>query len=796
MLERLAHVCYRRRWRVLIAWVVVLVGISVLGNTVGGELETSFTLPESEARDAFDLLERKFPSQAGDGARLVMRADRPLTDKAIRKPLEELFTDLRSFEHVGGVQTPFALGAGGAITLDGTTGFAPIQFELAGPELPQEEIIAMRELVRSTEIDGVELVLGGEVVRFAEQQGPPNELLGVVAAIVILLITFGSVIAMGLPIMTAIFGLGIGTGFLTLFALFLEIPEFAPALAAMIGLGVGIDYALFIVTRYRQSLHAGMDPESAVVLSIMTAGRAVIFAGITVVISLLGLFLIGLSFVRGLAIAASMTVLIMMIASITLLPAVLGFAGKAIDRLHVPFLHRDESEHRASFWFRWSRFIQRRPWPAGIAGTLLLVVMAIPLFSINLGFSDASNDPEGSDTRRAYDILADGFGPGFNGPLLLAADLADPSERSELTKLTGAIGRTEGVALSLPARLNEARDAAVLLVVPETGPQAQATKELVKRLREDVIPATLSDDGPTVFVGGITAAFGDMSNYLQRRLGWFISAVVILSFLLLMVVFRSLLIPLKAAIVNLLGIGAAYGVIVAIFQWGWLSGLVGVDRTGPIEAFLPMMLFAILFGLSMDYEVFLMSRIREEYLRTKRNDIAVADGLAATARVITAAAAIMVTLFLSFVLGDERVIKLFGLGLAVAILLDATVIRMVVVPSFMELAGHWNWWLPKWLERLLPRVSVDSHIDPELLHAIDEGHADVVHTDVPPAERTVPKPKAPARAKAAPKPKPRAKGKPKPRPRAKPKPKARAKPKAKPKARPANRATSRRTRPT
>jgi RND superfamily putative drug exporter len=496
---------------------------------------------------------------------------------------------------------------------------------------------------------------------------------------------------------------------------------------------------------------------------------------------------------------------------------VLGFAGKAIDRLHVPFLHRDESEHRASFWFRWSRFIQRRPWPAGIAGTLLLVIIALPLFSINLGFSDASNDPDGSDTRRAYDILADGFGPGFNGPLILAADLDDRSQRSELTRLTGAIGRADGVALSLPARLNETGDAAVMLVVPETGPQAQETKELVKRLREEVIPTTLGDDGPTVYVGGITAAFGDMSNYLQRRLGWFISAVVILSFLLLMVVFRSILIPLKAAVVNLLGIGAAYGVVVAIFQWGWLSGLFGVDRTGPIEAFLPMMLFAILFGLSMDYEVFLMSRIREEYVRTKQNDIAVADGLAATARVITAAAAIMVTLFLSFVLGDERVIKLFGLGLAVAILLDATVIRMVVVPSFMELAGHWNWWLPKWLERLLPRVSVESQIDPELLHSIDAPHADVVHTDLAPAERTAPRPKTPARAKATPKPRPRVKAKPKATPKVKakatprtasktvkPKPKSGAKPtsrakpkaKAKPKGKPVNRPASRRTRPT
>ncbi len=708
MLDTLARSCYKRRWLTLILWIVAGFGVFIVGQTAGADLNTDFRLPDSDSQEAFDLLEDRFPAQSGDTARVVFKAPSGVDDPAVRLPMEQLFADLERFEHVAEVSSPYEPGLP-TISPDRKVAFASIALSVIGPDFPKDEVDEMRDRIEETQLPaGVQVELGGTVVRFSDQeQGGFQEGVGVLAAIVILLVAFGSVIAMGLPIMTAIFGLLIGIGGIGLFAHFLDIPEFAPQLAGMIGLGVGIDYALFIVTRYRQALHSGMSPEDSVALSITTAGRAVLFAGITVVISLLGLFLIGLEFVQGLAVGASFTVLVIMIASVTLLPAVLGFAGHAIDSLRVPFLHRDESDHRDSFWFRWSRIVQRRPWPAAVAGSLILLVLAIPFFSIRLGFSDEGNDPETTSARRAYDLLAEGFGAGFNGPFVLAAEINSPDDTITLATISSSIANIEGVAFVSPPRTSPDGDAAVMTVIPRSAPQDEETQKLVERLHDE-LPRLVGPDGPTIHVGGFTAAFVDMSNYLERRLPFFIGAVVVLSFLLLMVVFRSLLIPLKAAIVNMLGIGASYGIIVAIFQWGWLKDVFGVERTGPIEPFLPMMLFAILFGLSMDYEVFLMSRIREEYLRSKRNDIAVADGLAATARVITAAAAIMVTLFLSFVIfGGERTIKLFGLGLAVAIFLDATLIRMVVVPSLMELFGDANWWLPHWLDRIIPKVSIE-----------------------------------------------------------------------------------------
>ena len=776
MLERLARWCYRHRWRVLIFWIVALVGVSVISQRFGEDLDTDFTLPDSEAQRVFELLEERFPSFAGDQARIVFKAPKDISDPAIRQPMTRLFADIEAQDHVADVQSPYEPGIP-AVSSDRRVAIAQVSFDVRGPDVPRELVLDIKDRVEQTNVPGVAIELGGQAVRFAEQEGPGNqESIGILAAVVILLVTFGSVIAMGLPIMTAIFGLGIGIALISLFAHFVDIPEFAPQLAAMIGLGVGIDYALFIVTRYRQALHAGRDPEESIVLALNTAGRAVIFAGITVVISLLGLFLIGLEFVRGLAIGASSGVFVTMIASITLLPSVLGFVGRTIDRLHVPFLHRDESDHRASFWFRWSRLVQRRPLPAVIAGSALLVVLAIPLFSIRLGFSDEGNDPTTSTTRRAYELVSEGFGPGFNGPLIAVARVDGPADRTALNGLSLDLRKVAGVQFVSPPRVNPQGNAAVMIVIPKSAPQSKETQDLVGRLRSQ-IPRLTGRDGPDVLIGGITAAFIDMSDYLERRLPYFIAAVVVLSFILLMFVFRSLLIPLKAAIVNMLGIGAAYGVVVAIFQWGWLKDVVGIERTGPIEPFLPMMLFAILFGLSMDYEVFLMSRIREEYLRVRKNDIAVADGLAATARVITAAAAIMVTVFLSFVLGDDRVVKLFGLGLAVAIFLDATLIRLVVVPSMMELLGDANWWLPRWLDRIIPRVSLDEappDLEPVLVAARSEIAEEIERTQPRPkpkpvAKRSRPKAAKPKAAKStASNSKAKAKAS-KPKPKAKPK---------------------------
>jgi putative drug exporter of the RND superfamily len=788
MLERLARWCYRRRWVVLVAWIVALIGLGGVGNRFAGETADNFELPASESQQVFELLEQKFGGFADDGARIVMQADDGFYNAAIRRQVGALLADVRKAPVVVGVSSPYQIGRG-AISPNGKVAFASIQLNVRGPDIDREEVLDLKRRVDDASTDGLKTYLGGQVARFVEQQNSfGQEWIGLLAAIVILLLTFGSVIAMGLPLMTAIFGLGIGLSLLGLMAHIVDIPQFAPSLAIMIGLGVGIDYSLFIVTRYRQTLHGGAEPEEAVVTAVTTSGRAVLFAGTTVVISLLGLFMIGLKFVQGMAIGASLTVAVVTTASVTLLPAVLGFAGHAIDRLRVPGLHRDESDHRSSVWYRWSRIIQRRPVPAAIAGTAVLVAFALPLFSIELGFTDEGNDPPGTSTREAYDLLAEGFGPGFNGPLLLVAELPQPDDLAAFNRAIAGMQDEPGVAAVRAAFPNRDRTAALAAVFPTTSPQSDETRQLIHRLRNEVVPAAISEGAPHILVGGITSLFADFSDYLQGRIPYFIGAVLILSFLLLMVVFRSLVIPLKAGLVNMLGIGAAYGVVVAIFQWGWLKDVIGVQRTGPIEAFLPMMLFAILFGLSMDYEVFLMSRIREEYLRTKRNDIAVADGLAATAGVITAAAAIMVTLFFSFVLGDDRVIKLFGMGLAVAIFLDATIIRMVVVPAFMELFGDANWWVPRWLDRILPRISID--VAPERIEVgpmpvevpveISDGKAQLDGAKAKPkapartGTKAAAKSKTPSRAKA----KAPSRASAKATPKAKPKSPARAKAKA------------------
>jgi RND superfamily putative drug exporter len=487
------------------------------------------------------------------------------------------------------------------------------------------------------------------------------------------------------------------------------VPNFTPQLASMIGIGVGIDYALFIVTRYRSALEQGQEPKEAVVTAMTTAGRAVLFAGLVVVISFLGILLMGFNFVQGVAVGGAAAVFVTMLASITLLPAVLGFVGRNIDRLHIPHLRRRERTGHESGWYRWSRLIQRRPVIAFVAGLAVLVALSIPLFSIRLGVADAGNNPDTLSSRRAYDLLSEGFGPGFNGRLLLAAEVNSPADLEVLGALSQDLAATSGVATATPPIPSPEGNAAIITVFPTTAPQDEATDRLVDRLRNDVIPEATGGTDVRVLVGGLTAIFKDFSQQAGDRLPVLIIVVIGLSFLLLMAVFRSVLVPIKAAVMNVLSIGAAYGVIVAIFQWGWLRELFGVGKPGPIEAWVPMMLFTILFGLSMDYEIFLLSRIREDYLRTRDNATSVANGVAATGRVITAAAAIMVAVFLSFVIGfDIRQIKLFGLGLAVAVLIDASLVRMVLVPATMELLGDANWWFPRWLDRVVPRLAVEA----------------------------------------------------------------------------------------
>jgi putative drug exporter of the RND superfamily len=750
---RIGRWCYRRRGIVLIAWLAVLVLGGIVVGSVGTESRSEFELPDVESRRGTEILEDSFGGQgAGISGTIVYQADQGVDDPEVRQAMEGLFADIEGMTIEGGdirVTSPYGEEGARQIAEGGEIAFADVELPA---DLNQEDAVELTDEINDAlpSVDGLDIELGGTI--FAEFEAPSSELLGLAFAIVILILAFGSVLAMGLPVGVALFGIGVGTLLAGLLSHLVTVPEFANTLGIMIGLGVGIDYALFIVTRYRENLHRGDDTERATVVAIDTAGRAVTFAGTTVVISLLGMVIMGMSFITGLAVGAATVVATTMVASVTLLPALLGFAGHRVEvtrwrglvaaalvavaliglglevglfifglplaiivllvslfvrplRSEVP--RREPRPLRETAAYRWSRAIQHHPWRAAGAGALALVVLALPVFGLRLGFSDEGNYPEETTTRQAYDLLADGFGPGFNGPLLLAAEVPEGTDPAAAEQVTEALAADPGVEFASPPVLNDDGTAVTWRVIPDSAPQDEATTDLVHRLRDDVVPAATEGTGLDPAVTGSVAIGVDFSTYLAGRLPYFFAAVLGLSFLLLMVVFRSVLVPLKAVVMNLLSIGAAYGVIVAAFQWGWAGPLLGIEAA-PIEPFMPMMLFAIVFGLSMDYEVFLLSRVKEEWDRTGDSHTSVADGLAATARVITAAAAIMVFVFGSFLLESDRTIKLFGTGLATAVLLDATIVRMLLVPATMELLGDRNWWLPRWLDRLLPRIEVEG----------------------------------------------------------------------------------------
>jgi RND superfamily putative drug exporter len=709
MLQKLTRFCYGRRRLVLVGWILGFVLMGALGASAAGEYSTDFNIPGSESAAALKTLEQKFPERAGDTISVIFEADRGVNDPATRTRVEGLVDRLSTFEHVVGSFSPYAPEGASNISADGRIAFASLQLDVQGTDMPVKTTKEMIKVAHDADGDGVHFELGGQAVASAEfVQGGGTEGLGILVAMLILLFAFGSVLAMGLPILIAVMGIGIGLAIVELLAHVLNVPNFTPIVAAMIGIGVGIDYALFIVTRYRKGLRDGKDPEQATVSAMSTAGRAVLFAGTTVIISVLGMLLMGMPFLQGVAVGSAAAVLVAMLASITLLPAMLGFCGRAIDKLKVPFVGKERHSHREGFWFRWSRLIQRRPWPAFLAGAIAVLLLAAPALSLRLGFPGEEASPTSRTSRRAYDLFVKGFGPGFAAPLIVAVELPGGNGRDAVTTLENGLRNQPGVAAVVPAQYNAAGDAAVVTVFPTTGGQSEETARLVNKLRHDVIPPVVAGTGLDVNVGGPNAAFIDSSKVISSRLPIFIIVVVGLSFILLMAVFRSIPVALKAAVMNLLSIAAAYGVLVMVAQWGWGKALFGITATGPIANFVPMMMFAILFGLSMDYEVFLLSRVREEYVRTGDNGLAVADGLASTARVITAAAAIMICVFLAFVLGPELVIKQIGLGLAAAILIDATLIRMVLVPSTMELLGKRNWWLPPWLDRALPTINFEE----------------------------------------------------------------------------------------
>ncbi len=708
-MRNLARYCYDHRRLVLVGWVLLLVGLWILSTALSGKYRSSFDLPDSESATAIKLLQdRGVSSRSGIVGQVVFKADNGVNDAQVKQTMQQFFSDIAGAVDGVEVVSPYDDGHAYQISKDGTIAYAELDFAKREQSQYIKEADTIKAMWQKIDQPGLTVELGGDV--FASQSAPSSEAIGLLAAVLILLIAFGSVLAMGLPIITALFGIGCGAAVIGLVTRVLAVPEFTPEVAAMIGIGVGIDYALLIVTRYRQGLHDGLHPRDANVLAVDTSGRAVLFAGMTVVISLMGMFLMNLDFMRSLAVGAVLAVLLTMLAALTLLPAMLGFVGHNIDRLGLPRLGgRSERATASSFWYRWSRVIQKYPWPALIGSAALLVLFAFPVFSLRLGFSDAGNRKTTDTTRRAYDMLSEAFGPGFNAPFLIVVDTADGNAPPQaIQQLSDAISQTPGVASVAPPTMLPNANLALINAFAASAPQDKATTDLVHRLRDQTVPSVVDGTGMHVYTSGGPAIIVDFSDYIGSRLPWFMGAVLVLSFLLLLVVFHSVVVPLKAVIMNLLSIGAAFGVMVAVFQWGVGASLIGLGKEGPIEAWGPMMMFAIVFGLSMDYEVFLLTRVREEYDRTGDNRSAVADGLAATGRVISAAAAIMVCVFGAFVLQDDRGLKMIGFGLAAAIFIDATVVRLVLVPSAMELLGNRNWWAPAWLVRLLPTIRVDT----------------------------------------------------------------------------------------
>ena len=757
----LGRSCFRHPWRVLALWLVALLVLGSASTSLGASWGGDLSNPGSESQEGIDVLKNHFDGLgAGPRGTIVFRAEQGVDDPEVRAKMSALFADVNELDNTT-VLSPYDPGGSARIAQQGpyaqVVAFAVISLDPSVEFTEAQSLGAsINEIIDKAGLrssDGLQVEVGGAFL--AEREPPESEAVGLALAILILIVVLGSVVAMWATIGAAVLSVAVGVSGTLILSRVLTVPEFAPTIGVMIGLGVGIDYALFIITRYRECLDSGLTREQSTVAAMDSAGRSVLFAGATVVISLLGMLFIGVPFVAGLGVAAAAAVAVVMVGSMTLLPALIGLLGdrivttrmrgmvasalvavalfgvgvgfeplliglplavlvflggsfgsdrKPLRRLLQP---RRDKALRETGWYRLSRMVQARPWSFAIAGTLVLVLLAAPVLDLRLGFADEGNFSEETTARKAYDLLADGFGPGANGPLLIVAEVSDAAQLADLTALSQTLAVTGGVAVASPPVPSPDGRAAVIEVQPASAPQDEATDELVRRLRDTVIPEATAGTGLEPMVTGLMASNIDLSEFLEGRTAVFFLAVLGASFALLTAVFHSIVVPLKAVIMNMLSIGAAYGVVVAVFQWGWLGGIVGIEP-GPIEPFIPMMLFAVVFGLSMDYEVFLLSRMKEEFERTGDATNSVADGLALTARVISAAAAIMVVVFGSFVLNDDRVTKLLGLGLATAVAIDASIVRMLIVPSAMELLGARNWWLPRWLDRILPNLRIEG----------------------------------------------------------------------------------------
>jgi putative drug exporter of the RND superfamily len=709
------------RRTVVVAWIVAVVGIFAVSGAVGKKTASSFTLPGTGSQQAVEELQSKFPAQAGDADQIVFQARTgTLTSAVERTAIDAMLQRVAGLPHVTSVVSPYTAGQH-AISRDGTIGFATVNFDERANALPVaavNRVISTAESARSSTLD---VQLGGQAIEQAQQASLGfATIVGIAAAIVILLISFGSFAAMGLPIATALLGLGAGIGVITLASHVIDMPSFASELALMIGLGVGVDYALFIVTRFRENYRGnGGDVEQAVEAALNTSGRAVLFAGVTVVIALLGMFALGVSLLSGAAVAASIGVVLVLAASLTLLPALLSMVGRRVGeaggrslvrigrRRVSPPAQPSGAGAPTGFWLRWVQRVQRRPALTAVLATALMLALAAPALGLRLASSDAGNDPVNQTTRQAFDLLAKGFGPGFNGPLQLAVALPQAHDTAALAELSHAVKSTPGVVSATPPELNRDGTAAAVVVYPSTSPQSAQTSNLVTRLRDSVIPSVERSSGTRVYVGGATAAQVDFSHVLASKLPLFIGVVVALAALLLLIVFRSFVIPVQAALMNLLSIGASLGIVQAVFERGWGAGLFG-SQAGPIDSFIPVLTFAIVFGLSMDYEVFLVSRVHEEWQARRDPSVAVREGLARTGRVITAAAAVMVAVFGAFAISGDRVLAMFGLAMASAVFLDALVVRMLLLPAVLELLGKATWAMPRWLDRRLPRIAIEA----------------------------------------------------------------------------------------
>ncbi len=716
-MKSLATWCVRHRVIVLVLWVAAIVSATMASNLVGTAYENSFTLPTTESSQASDLLKAAAPHISGDVEKVVFEvpAGQSVVSTENAAKIQATVDKLNAFPGVGSVVSPLSRAGAAQVSADKTVAYIDVTFGSSESDASTQRAKAFVGQATSQKGPNLTVAVAGSLAQKTNPQSLGGVWLGIVLAGVVLLLVFGSIFAMALPLVSALASLGTAVGVIGLLSHLLTIPTVSDQLVLLIGLGVGVDYALFIVSRHRQGLIAGRDVESSIVTAVDTSGRAVLFAGIIVCVALLGMFALNVGFLFGMAVAAAIGVAFTMIAALTLLPALLGFIGpKVLSRRQKKKLANEGPRivglGKVGFWPKWADFMRRHPLIPALVALLVVAILALPFIGIRLGSADLGNDPPSTTTRQAFDTLAKGFGPGFNGPLQLVAKTNSPEQQAAVEKAITKAADVPGVAsVGAPTVIPMKGGSSVVLVSvePTTSPQAAETSALINTLRSTTLPAALHGTNIKVMVGGATAGMVDFADTLASKLPLFIGIVLLFSFLLMTMVFRSLVIPLTAAVMNLLSIAAAFGVMTAVFQHGIFGSFFGVSRTGPIEAFIPVMMFAILFGLSMDYEVFLLTRIHEEWLRTKDNSLAVRNGLAATGKTITAAGLIMILVFASFILGGQLVIKEFGVGLAAGIMVDAVFVRMALVPSVMQMLGRSNWWFPRWLDRILPRISVE-----------------------------------------------------------------------------------------